>query len=148
MLSDLNIDDFTINPLTEGLYWCVLAETGYLGFITYALFLFLTFWWCWSNIPCQRGNLMGFFLFGLGITLFVNYGHSHLERILTQTKNLSMWLIFLGLVSKTEAIRRMTSPRTFPFLTLFFRLFGRPQPTVSETETPVPHPASTYGSKS
>ena len=79
----VKLEDYEANPLTESLYWCILAETGYLGFITYALFLILTFWWCWRNIPCQRDNLMGFFLFGLGITLFVNYGHSHLERILT-----------------------------------------------------------------
>ena len=141
----VNEENYTSNPLTESLYWCILAETGYLGLVTYLLFAAATFWWCWRNIPKQRHSLLGFFLFGLGVALAFNYAHSHLERILTQTKNLSMWLIYLGLIAKVESMRRERTLFSYPLMAAFFRVFGRParsKPQVEEATDPLPAPAT------
>jgi hypothetical protein len=38
--------------------------------------------------------------------MVITYIHSNAERVLTQTKNLYAWLIFLGIVARIEYSRR------------------------------------------
>jgi len=96
-------------PQPESLYWLILAETGYPGFITYMLFLGVTLWWCLRAAWYFRRTLLGAFLIGLSIALILTYYHSTVERVLTQTKNLAMWLIFLGIVARVKVIIAQSS---------------------------------------
>ena len=91
-------------PQPESLYWLILAETGYPGFVTYVLFLGITLWWCLRAAWHFRRTLLGAFLLGLSIALILTYWHSTIERVLTQTKNLATLLIFLGIVARLKVI--------------------------------------------
>ena len=99
-------ENYYANPLTESLYWLWLAETGWLGFCTFLLFVTATAWWALRNAIALRGTLMGAVAAGLCVALTICYAHGSVERILTQTKNLSQWLMLAGLVAGMEMKRR------------------------------------------
>jgi len=98
-------------PQPESLYWLILAETGYPGFVTYMLFLGVTLWWSLRAAWHYRRTLLGAFLIGLSVALVLTYCHSTVERVLTQTKNLAMWLLFLGIVARLRS--NMAPPSSF-----------------------------------
>jgi O-antigen ligase len=99
-------ENYYANPLTESLYWLWLAETGWLGFASFLLFAIATSWWAVRNAFVQRGTLMGAVAAALAVGLLICYGHGTVERILTQTKNLSEWLMLSGMVAGMEMKRR------------------------------------------
>lgn len=99
-------ENYYANPLTESLYWLWLAETGWLGFGSFILFILMTLWWALRNAWAQRGTLMGAVAAGLLVALGICYLHGTVERILTQTKNLSQWLMLAGVVAGMEMNRR------------------------------------------
>jgi hypothetical protein len=92
--------------VVESHYWLLLAETGYGGFVTYMLFITVTAWWSLRGAWRWRGEMTGALLGGIFVALSLTYVHSNLERVLTQTKNYSMWLILLGMVARVETWRR------------------------------------------
>lgn len=99
-------ENYYANPLTESLYWLWLAETGWLGFGSFLLFAIATSWWAMHNAFAQRGTLVGAVAAALAVGLMICYGHGTVERILTQTKNLSQWLMLAGMVAGMEMKRR------------------------------------------
>lgn len=96
-------DNYYANPLTESLYWLLLAETGYPGFIAYVAFLALTLWWVTRGLIRHWRSPLGYFLGGLLVALILMYLHGTVERVLTQTKNYSAWLIFAGIAARIQA---------------------------------------------
>ena len=70
------------------------------------LFLIVTTWWCFRSLLATWRTIWGTFLFGLFIALTIQYYHSTIERVLTQTKNLYMWLILLAFVARIEVWRK------------------------------------------
>ena len=100
------IDEDYAKGVVESHYWLILAETGYAGFTAYMLFIAATLWWCWRGIWHWRGEFPAAFLGGLFVSLLLIYLHSNLERVLTQTKNFSMWFILLGTAARLETWRR------------------------------------------
>ena len=103
-------ENYYANPLTESLYWLWLAETGWLGFTAFLLFEAATLWFALRNAIAQRGTLMGALAAALFIALAICYAHGTVERILTQTKNLSQWLMLAGMVAGMEINRRAKLP--------------------------------------
>ena len=99
-------ENYHANPLTESLYWLWLAETGWLGFSTFVLFEAATLWMALRNAIAQRSTLMGAVASGLFVALTICYVHGTVERILTQTKNLSEWLMLAGMAAGMEMNRR------------------------------------------
>ena len=103
-------ENYHANPLTESLYWLLLAETGYPGFIAFICFELATLWFGARAVRKHGQHMMGAFAGGVLVTLTICYMHGTVERILTQTKNLSFWLLLCGLLSalqmmaKTEAV--------------------------------------------
>lgn len=93
-------------PLTESLYWLLLAETGYLGFTSFVIFLGATLWWAARTTLAYWRTATGYFAAGLLVALALTYLHGTVERVLTQTKNLSMWLILAGCLARLEFNRR------------------------------------------
>jgi hypothetical protein len=104
-------ENYYQNPLTESLYWLLLAETGYPGFISYVLFLLATVWFAWRCAWHFKHSLMGTFAASQVITFGILYLHGMVERILTQTKNMSFWLLVCGLISGMEVARRCKPQR-------------------------------------
>lgn len=100
------VDEDYAKGVVESHYWLLLAENGYAGFASYLGFVLLTGWWVARGAWARRRTFPGAFLIGLGVALGLIYVHSNLERVLTQTKNLSQWLLLLGLAAKLETWRR------------------------------------------
>lgn len=99
-------ENFRANPLTESLYWLLLAETGTLGFAAFLGFAALTLWhgtratlWHWKS-P------LGLALFGLTVVFVISYGHCQVERVLTQTKNLTTWIMLCAILARADWWRR------------------------------------------
>jgi len=90
-------ENYYANPLTESLYWLWLSETGWLGFSTFVMFAAMTLWCAGKSAWRDRGTLFGAFALALFVALAICYLHGTVERILTQTKNLSQWLMLAGM---------------------------------------------------
>ena len=97
---------FMANPLTESLYWLILAETGRLGFYTFLLFLLTTVWFGIRTTKRYWRSPIGLFLFALTVSLSLTYLHGRVERVLTQTKNLTTWVMLCATISRVEWWRR------------------------------------------
>ncbi len=103
--------NFMANPLTESLYWLLLGETGILGFATFLLFALITLWHgARATLHFWRTPL-GLFLFGVTVALAITYFHGQVERVLTQTKNLTTWIMFCAILSRAEWWRRRDKAR-------------------------------------
>jgi hypothetical protein len=100
------VDEEYAKGVVESHYWLLLAENGYGGCASYVWFIVVTGWWAARGAWARRRTFPGAFLIGLFMALGLIYVHSSLERVLTQTKNLSQWLLLLGLVAKLEIWRR------------------------------------------
>jgi hypothetical protein len=100
------VDDEYAKGVVESHYWLLLAESGYGGFLTYMWMIFITGWWAVRGAWSRRGTLAGVFLSAVAIAFFLTYAHSQLERVLTQTKNLAMWMVLVGCVARLEAQRK------------------------------------------
>lgn len=99
-------EQFRANPLTESLYWLLLAENGMLGFATFLVFVLLTVWYAMRSTIAFWRTSLGLLLLGAMVALTLNYFHGRVERVLTQTKNLTTWVMLCALVSRTEWWRR------------------------------------------
>lgn len=105
-------EHYWMNPLTESLYWLLLAENGWLGWGFFLIFEVLTLWYALRTIHHSGKSLMGYLAFGIFVALMICYPHGMVERILTQTKNLSHWLLLAGMVSGMEMNRRAKAAAT------------------------------------
>lgn len=99
-------ENYVANPLTESYYWLILGENGYPGYIGCLLFLGTTLLFAGRALRWHWKTGAGWFLGGLAVSLGLHYGHSMIERVLVQTKNLSVWMMMLGVVAKLEFLRR------------------------------------------
>lgn len=104
-------ENYYANPLTESLYWLLLSETGYQGFIFYMLFLAATLWFALRAAWRFRDSLWGAFAAAQVAALSIAYLHGKVERIFTQTKNMSFWLLMCGLLAGMEAAARRAAKR-------------------------------------
>ncbi|HEX4085296.1 MAG TPA: O-antigen ligase family protein [Chthoniobacteraceae bacterium] len=105
----MNLDPDEVHPQPESHYWLMLAENGYPGFFAYLLFILVTTFWCVRGMVFCRRTATGAFLIGVTVAMVITYLHSNYERVLTQTKNLYTWLIFLGFVARIEYERRLVA---------------------------------------
>lgn len=103
-------ENYWANPLTESLYWLWLAETGWLGFGGFVLFLAATLILTTRASWRHRRTLAGAFAVGLLVALAIVYLHGTVERILTQPKNLSQWLLLAGMGAGLARMRRSPFP--------------------------------------
>jgi hypothetical protein len=99
-------ENFMANPLTESLYWLLLAENGTLGFLAFLLFAAVTLWHGARSTVYYWKSPLGLFLYGVAVALLITYFHGRVERVLTQTKNLTTWVMFCAVLSRAEWWRR------------------------------------------
>lgn len=99
-------ENYWANPLTESLYWLLLSENGWLGWSSFILFELATLLYGLRAIKHGGKSLMGYVAFGIFVALAICYPHGTVERILTQTKNLSHWLLLAGILAGMEMNRR------------------------------------------
>lgn len=99
-------EQFEANPLTESLYWLLLAENGVLGLATFLLFAGITLWHGIRATQSSWKSPLGLMLLGITVAFAVTYFHGQVERVLTQTKNLTTWIMLCAMLSKAEWWRR------------------------------------------
>jgi hypothetical protein len=94
-----NVDVDYAKGVVESHYWLLMAENGYPGFIAYLLFLVVVQFQALVLFLRTRGTLTAACAAGIFIGFGLNYTHSTLERVLTQTKNLGLWMVLIGLLA-------------------------------------------------
>jgi O-Antigen ligase len=95
-------DHYLQNPLTESLYWLFLAENGWLGFLSYCLFAAVMLHHALRSGFAFWKSPFGMLMFGIVVVLCLVYMHSRVERIITQTKNLTTLMILFGVVARAR----------------------------------------------
>ncbi|MDB6058300.1 MAG: hypothetical protein JWO95_2144 [Verrucomicrobiales bacterium] len=96
----------TSKGIVESHYYLLLSETGYPGYISY---LILIAYFLYLNARAAlffRNHFLGVISVGIGIGCSCNYLQSLLERVLTQPRNLMLWLILLALTARIETWRK------------------------------------------
>lgn len=99
-------EKYYANPLPESLYWLMFAETGYAGPFLYMTFLLVSLWWALRGLIAYWKTPVGYLVAGLLVALTLTYIHGMVERVLTQTKNMSMWLMMAGFLARIDWLRR------------------------------------------
>jgi hypothetical protein len=84
--------------VVESHYWLLKAETGWQGYLTFMLFIIIVTGRTIPLIILRRGSLEAAIAAGILIGFGITYVHSSLERVLTQTKNLALWMTYIGLL--------------------------------------------------
>ena len=93
-----------VSPMSRGalvhnVYWLVAVETGYLGFVTFVLFLmrpmFVSFLCGWQHRKDVRGEL----LLGFGVALLMVYIHSFVEWVLISRGPQYFLALTFGIIS-------------------------------------------------
>ncbi|MDQ8206926.1 hypothetical protein QEH52_05360 [Coraliomargarita sp. SDUM461003] len=102
--------------VVESHYWLLKAETGWLSYLTYMLFIIVVTGRAIPLIIFRRGSLEAAIAVGILVGFGITYVHSSLERVLTQTKNLALWMTYIGLLGailrfpKANTIKSQNSP--------------------------------------
>jgi hypothetical protein len=91
--------------IVESLWWLHLAETGYQGLITYLLLIAVFLWWNAINAFYYRRRYLGTVSAGIFIGSVMNYLQSFLERVLTQPRNMMLWLILMAITARITTWR-------------------------------------------
>ena len=92
------VDEGYAKGVVESHYYLLLAENGYLGLATFLILII------WIQVSAGYSSLRHWFsmrgalCIGVFVGFFLTYVHSNLERVLTQTKNFTLWMILIGLV--------------------------------------------------
>ncbi|MEO8616367.1 MAG: O-antigen ligase family protein [Luteolibacter sp.] len=97
---------YMANPLTESLYWLILAENGTLGLVSFLLFALVTLWHGLRSTVEFWKTSLGLFFFAVTMALAISYFHGQVERVLTQMKNLCTWIMLCAILSRAEWWRR------------------------------------------
>ncbi|MEO6036483.1 MAG: O-antigen ligase family protein [Verrucomicrobiota bacterium] len=100
------VDTVAPKGIEEGLYYLLLAETGFQSLACFAVLILLFLWWNVRAAWQFRGQFLGTVSIGIAVGCGINYLQSFVERVLTQPRNLMMWLILLALTAKIETWRR------------------------------------------
>ncbi|MGK0176251.1 MAG: hypothetical protein ACI91V_000110 [Lentimonas sp.] len=93
-----NVDYDYAKGIVESHYWLLKAENGWPGYLSYMLFIIVVTAWTIPLIVLRRGSLEAAIAMGILVGFMITYVHSGLERVLTQTKNIALWMTYIGLL--------------------------------------------------
>jgi hypothetical protein len=99
------IDRHYKKGIVESLWWLHLAETGYQGLITYLILIALFLWWNFRNAIYYHRRYLGAVSIGIFVGFTMNYLQSFLERVLTQPRNMMLWLILMAVTARITTWR-------------------------------------------
>lgn len=94
------------NAVIESHYYMLLGETGYQSLVAWLLTIFAGLWRNFRAFLHFGYSKMGMLSLGIGVASLLNYGQATLERVLTQPRNLMMWLIMLAVTARIDSIRK------------------------------------------
>lgn len=111
---DMRVDEEKPNAPVESHYFLLIGENGFPGLVSWLLLITVGLW----------RNLRAFLSFphsferclslGIATGCTLNYVQSAYERVLTQPRNLMLWLIIFGLTARLEILRRNPAPSPSP----------------------------------
>jgi hypothetical protein len=93
------VDPNYAKGVVESHYWLLKSETGWLGYLSYMLFIIYISARTLPLIIFRRGSVEAAIAVGILIGFSITYVHSGLERVLTQTKNIALWMTYIGLLA-------------------------------------------------
>ncbi len=102
------LDAKAAKGIEESLYYLLLAETGFQGLFCFLALIALFLWWNIRAAWHFRRQFLGALSIGIAVGCGINYLQSFVERVLTQPRNLMLWLILLALTAKIEIWRRQS----------------------------------------
>lgn len=102
----MRVDESKPNSVVESHYYLLLAENGYPGLISWLLLIVVGLWRNLRAFLFFRHSFVRSLALGLAVGCALNYGQSTLERVLTQPRNLMLWLILLAITGRIEVMRR------------------------------------------
>jgi hypothetical protein len=100
------VDETHQKGISESHYYLLLSETGYQSLFFYLLFISA---FLWRNIRAAfayRYHFLGSISVGIAVGCGCNYLQSFLERVLTQPRNMMLWMLLLGATARIEMWRR------------------------------------------
>ena len=101
------VDKTAKKGIEESHYYLLLAETGYQGFFSYLIFIGVFLWFNFKGILYFKHAFLGSISLGILTGCLVNYVQSFLERVLTQPRNMMLWMMLLAITAKIEFWRRI-----------------------------------------
>jgi hypothetical protein len=139
---NMTVDEEKPNAPVESHYFLLIGENGYPGLVSWVLVITAGLW----------RNLRAFISFphsferclslGIATGCALNYAQSAYERVLTQPRNLMLWLIIFGLTARLEILRRNPSPSPSPSPSPAPPSPNPPPPSATPTPSPWPAPAA------
>lgn len=106
------VDPNAAKGIVESQYYLIWAENGPEGILAYFLFIAL---FLYFNARCLwffRHHFIGCVTLGIAMGCSMNYLQSTVERVLTQPRNMMLWMILLALTAKIETWRRLALKET------------------------------------
>jgi hypothetical protein len=97
--------------VVESVYWLILAETGYQTLICYIVLMSLFLFWNLRAMLFFRHHMVGCVSLGIAMGCGINYIQSTLERVLTQPRNLMLWMLMLATTAKIESWRKVEAAK-------------------------------------
>jgi len=101
-----NVNPNYQNAVIESHYYMLLGETGYQGLIGWLATIAAGLWMNLRAFIHFGYSRLGMLSLGIGVASLLNYGQATLERVLSQPRNLMMWLIMLAVSSRINTIRK------------------------------------------
>jgi len=93
------VDEDYAKGVVESIYYLHLGENGYIGLAAFLLVIVSQMvrsgWYTLS----RRRSLHGDLAMGIFVAILITAVHLQLERVLTQTKNLALWMVMFGFLA-------------------------------------------------
>ena len=102
----MNVDEEYAKGVVESIYYLHLGENGYPGLIAFILVIGMQILRSGWYAVSRRRSLTGDLALGIFIAMLVTATHLQFERVLTQTKNLALWMVLFGMVAAFSYNRR------------------------------------------
>jgi len=103
---NMKVDESAPNAVVESHYYLLLAETGYVGLLSWLACIFVGLWRNFQAFRAFGHSFRRCLALGIAAGCALNYEQSTLERVLVQPRNLMLWLILLGVTARLEVMRR------------------------------------------
>lgn len=102
----MKVDETKANSVVESHYYLLLSETGYQGLCAWLLMIAVGLWRNFRAFFSFGHSFLRCLSMGIAAGCALNYVQSTLERVLTQPRNLMLWLILMGVTARIEVMRR------------------------------------------
>ncbi len=107
----MRVDEERQIGAVESHYYLFLAENGKLGLLSFLLFIGMGLWRNFRAYLAFGDSPMRWVAYGIACGCTLNYVQSSLERVLTQPRNLALWMLLLGVTARLEVMRRERKQR-------------------------------------